>query len=62
MFADIATGHHAAADVCFLIAAILAGIAALLSVRPVRAQEGYVWAPVAAWASVALLAVAWLIL
>ena len=32
--ADVAAGHHAAADICFLIAVILATLAALGSFRP----------------------------
>lgn len=70
MIADIAVGHHAAADVCFLLAVILAGLAALLVVIPrrrVRDTDGravdyYVWAPLLGWAAVALLALAWLLL
>jgi len=62
MLADIATGHHAFADVCFLVAVILATIAAAVSVRPVRASEGYTVAPVAAWLSVAFIALGLLVL
>lgn len=62
MIADIASGNTATADVFFLIAVILAVIAAAMSVRPIRATEGYVWAPVAAWLSVAFLALGLLVL
>lgn len=70
MLADIATGHHAGADVCFLIAVILAAIAALLVVAPRRrtrdtngpAVDYYVWAPLFGWAAVAVVALAWLLL
>jgi hypothetical protein len=62
MTADIVSGNTATADVFFLIAVILAVVAALASVRPVRATEGYVWAPVAAWLAVAFLGLGWLVL
>jgi hypothetical protein len=62
MFADIAAGHHATADVLFLIALILAGTAALAAVVPVEPRSRTAWTPLAGWASVACLAAAWLIL
>jgi hypothetical protein len=64
MLADIATGHHAAADVCFLIAVILAGLAAASSVvdPPARAWHELVGAPILGWAAVAVLALGWLLL
>lgn len=61
MIADIAIGHHAGADVCFLLAVILAGLAAIVYAvgsRPLRRDTleggGVRTAPVAAWAPVLL--------
>lgn len=57
MIADIATGHHAAADVLFLIAAIVFAVELVLGLvqdRPVRISL----MPV----GLALVAIAWLVL
>lgn len=56
MVADIAHGHNDVADVLFLIAAVLAVIASW-NAWPQRKLDGTL-----GWLSVALLAVAWLIL
>lgn len=62
MLADIATGHHAAADVLFLIAVVLAGVAALAAVAPLGASSRPAWTPLAGWVAIACLALAWLVL
>lgn len=59
MTADIVTGKTALADALFLVAAVLAFVAALLSAS--RRPEA-VWASVAGWLAVTVLAVAWLVL
>ena len=61
MFADIASGHTSGADVCFLIAVVLAGLAALVSI-PKLPNAGSPWATTLGWAAVALVALAWLLL
>jgi hypothetical protein len=58
MIADIATGHVDAADVLFLIAAILFGVAALL---PLRVRPLVIDAMLIP-AGLCLVAVAWLVL
>ena len=62
MLADIASGHTTAADVLFLVAAFLATIAAAVVYLARAASKPFVWAPVAGWAAIACLAVAWLVL
>ena len=59
MVADIASGNGDAAEILFLIAAIVAGLAALAPAAPDRfpARTGGL-----GWAAVCLLAIAWLIL
>lgn len=60
MIADIATGHHAAADWLFLIAAILFAVAALaVYLRQAVPRD---WVPSLVPAGLTLVAVAWLIL
>jgi hypothetical protein len=56
MIADIAAGHHATADVLFLIATVLFAVAAALAA--LRRPETGILVP----GGLALLAVAWLIL
>jgi len=56
MIADIATGHHASADVLFLIAAVAFAVAAALAA--LRRPETGILVP----GGLALLALAWLIL
>jgi hypothetical protein len=72
MTADIATGHHAAADIAFLAAVIAAGLAAVIAAGlaaassiiapPARAWHELVWAPILGWAAVALLALGLMLL
>lgn len=66
ILADIATGHSAGADVLFLIAAVVFGIAALVPAldRPVADAPGRpVYARISLVAvGLCLLAIAWLIL
>jgi len=59
---SIASGHLFGADLCFLIALILAALAAVLAVVPRRAPDSYVYAPILGWVAVALLALGWLLL
>lgn len=62
------TGNYNAADVLFLIAVILAALGTLLyavaarRTHTERSVELVRWAPVAGWAAVVALSVAWLIL
>jgi Co/Zn/Cd efflux system component len=58
MIADIATGNHAWGDVLFLVAFILAVVAALFTARPIG--DGRVSA--LGWLSIASLALALLVL
>lgn len=60
MLADIVTGEHGTADVLFLIAAIVAVLAAL-SASPIGVSRA-AWSSALGWIAVALLAVAWLVL
>lgn len=66
MLADIATGHHAGADILFLIAAIVFGLAAISGLfdRPLgEAPAPPVWGRISLTAAgLCLLAIAWLIL
>lgn len=57
MIADIASGHADAADVLFLLAAILAGLAAVVAVLSPEAPRVSL-----GWLAVACLSVAWLLL
>lgn len=56
MIADIASGHDDLADIMFLIAAVLAVVASW-NAWPQRKLDGTL-----GWLSVALIAVAWLLL
>lgn len=56
--AEIASGNTNAADVLFLVALVLAGIAALASTQPPTTR----WALTALSGAVAALALAWLLL
>lgn len=61
MLADIASGHTAAADVCFLIGLALAVLATLAAwPRPATAAAG--WTPALASGALAALALGWLLL
>jgi hypothetical protein len=64
MTADIAVGHHAAADVAFLVAVICAGLAAASAVfaPPARSWHELVWSTVLGWAAVALIALGFMLL
>lgn len=68
MIATIVTGQGDTADVFFLIAVILAAVATLLyavaakRTHTERSVDVVRWAPVAGWAAVVSLAVAWLVL
>lgn len=59
MVADIATGHHAAADVLFLIAAVVFAVEVIMlaTARAAAVSRGVLPA-----AGLCLLAVAWLVL
>jgi hypothetical protein len=60
MFADIASGKTDAADVVFLIAAVLAVVAAFCFGS--RRADVVVWAPVLGWLGVACVALALMLL
>lgn len=60
MLADISVGHHAFADVMFLVALILSVIAAL--VYGSRRVDAVPFAPVLLSLAVASLSLAWLVL
>lgn len=59
MIADIASGEVDTADVFFLVALILAGLAALLSTVTIPASRH---AATFGWAAVTCLSAAWLVL
>jgi hypothetical protein len=61
MLADIATGNTATADVLFLIAAILFGLAALIAVG-IGKPASTPWERPLALAGLCLVAIAWLAL
>lgn len=58
MIADIASGNLEAADVCFLVALVLAVVAAFVSVRPQPRWDAHL----PGWLAVAALALGWLLL
>lgn len=68
ILADISTGHHGFADVCFLVAVILAVLAAFAAtpMRPRGTTEagwGYAgWASTLVALTLAALALGWLVL
>ncbi len=67
MLADISHGHTGFADVMFLVAVILAVLAALVGFMPRRSVEGNVlrevgWGFVFGWLAVAALALGFLVL
>jgi hypothetical protein len=61
LLADIATGHHAAADILFLIAAIVFGIAAFFG-NPAEPPHPLLGRFSLVAVGLCLLAIAWLIL
>ncbi len=60
MLADIATGHHAAADWLFLVAAVVFAVAAVAAY--VRQAVPRDWLPTLVPLGLTLVAVGWLIL